>query len=662
MELFERPEDGSPFQTIELNPRDNKTGDIWHVFVRGLSAGALYLYRVEGQFRPALGHRFDARKYLFDPCAKAFTEGSIFKNVTREKVCPTDKMPKCVVIDDYYDWEDDRHPNIPLDQSFIYETHVKGFTASPSSGVSKPGTFSGLTEKIPYLQSLGITAIELLPVQEFDENENSNINPRTGERLKNFWGYSTIGFFAPKTSYSSDKSPGGAVKEFKDMIKAFHRAGIEVILDVVFNHTAEGNEHGLTFGFRGFDNSIYYHLVKEHKEYYINYSGCGNTVNCNHPVTQDFIIQCLRYWVVEMRVDGFRFDLAGVLNRDENSAVLKVPSLTKRIAEDPFLRGAKIIAEPWDCGGYFLGAFPGRWLEWNDKFRDIIRKFVRGDEYVSTEAATRLAGNSDLYSASGRNPLNSVNFISCHDGFTLNDLVCYNTKHNDENGENSRDGANNNFSGNNGFEGAALNPKIQSLRTRKIKNFFTILFVAQGVPMIVAGDEVLRTQRGNNNAYCQDNDISWFDWTLIEKNASMLEFVKRLVTLRMSHRVFRRNDFFTGRPSESGLGPCDVSWFGFDGIAPDWSKLNRFLAFRLGGGVGDNLHEEDNDFYIAINSDIHDRTVVLPPPSIGRKWFRVVDTSIDGEKSALDAGEEEALMSQNRYVIVSNSVIVLMSK
>ena len=660
LELFKNAGDSKPWRTIALDPKINRTGDIWHVFVSGLKAGALYLYRVDGPDCPEEGMRFNSKKYLFDPKAKAFTEGSAFKNMDNAGDVPLAKMPKCIVIDDdSYEWNGDRQLEIPLNKTIIYEMHLKGFTASGS--VSHPGTYRGAVEKIPYLKELGITAVELLPVQEFDENENTNSNPKNGKRLTNFWGYSTIGFFAPKTGYSSSKKDGAAVNEFKDMVKAFHAAGIEVILDVVFNHTAEGNEHGPTLNFRGFDNSIYYQLVNEHKEYYINFSGCGNTVNCNHPVVQDFIIDCLRYWVSQMHVDGFRFDLASVLCRDEKGFPLAEPPLTRRISQDPVLSHTKIIAEPWDCGGHYLvGGFPGgRWCEWNDKFRDGMRKFIRGDEHLSTEAATRIAGSSDLYSASGRRPINSINYIVSHDGFTLADLVAYNSKHNEQNGEENRDGTDNNLSWNYGFEGDTENPKIEKLRIRQIKNFFTALFVSQGVPMFVAGDEVRRSQGGNNNAYCQDNKISWFNWDNVKTNQALLTFVKNLIAMRKSHRVLTRTKFFTGAGSD--ISPADITWFGADTKLTDWTKASRFLAFRLGGGAGNEKLEEDSDFYIAFNTDIHDKTITIPPATVGRKWYRVVDTSIEDDTCALTAGNEELLNNQEKYVIVSNSAIVLMS-
>ena len=664
LDLYASPEDAAPYHTVELNPDTNKTGDLWHVFVEGLKPGDLYLYRVDGPFTPTRGHRFDKTQPLFDPRAKAYSEGSVFKYMHPGKDKNLERMPKCVIVDDNsYDWEDDRPLEIPLEKSIIYEMHVKGFTASPTSGVEHPGTYRGVIEKIPYLQSLGVSAVELLPVMEFDEYENSNINPRTGVRMKNYWGYSTIGFFAPKCSYASDRSPGACVREFKDMVKALHNAGIEVLLDVVFNHTAEGNENGVSLNFRGFDNKIFYHLVPDHKEYYMNYSGCGNAVNANHPVVQDFIIDCLHYWVLEMHVDGFRFDLASELTRDEKGCPSDIAPLTKRISEDSILRKTKIIAEPWDCAGaYQIGNFPGgRWCEWNDHYRDGIRRFVRGDEFVANEAATRIAGSNDLYALSGRGPINSINFITAHDGFTMNDLVTYNCKHNEENGEENRDGSDNNLSYNHGFEGPTINPKIEAIRAQKVRNFFTTLMLSQGVPMFVSGDEVRRTQGGNNNPYCQDNEISWFNWDDVKNNAQILEFVQNLIALRNQHPVFHRRDFFGGSRTSLFNEPPDISWFNYDGTIPDWKKMNRYLGFRL-GGKATGLTSDDNDFFVAMNMDIHDVTITIPKPSAGRKWFRTIDTSIENRTSILLGGQEENLNSQEHYVVMANSILVLISK
>ncbi len=670
LNFFDSPSAKAPSDSIELDPQKNRTGDMWHVYVKGLKAGALYLYQIDGPYNPPEGHRFNFNKYILDPCAKAFTCGSLFRSYRRQraaglsgiengKLSDLSDFPKCVVVDDDdFDWQNDRPLKRPLNETVIYEAHLKGYTVSPTSGVAEPGTYKGFIEKIPYLKYLGITAVEFMPVFEFDEFENENSNPRTGEQLVNFWGYSTVGFFAPKASYAADKSSGGAVHEFKEMVRELHKAGIEVILDVVYNHTAEGDGQGTTFGFRGIENSVYYMLPQEQKQFYSNYSGCGNTVNCNHPVVRSFIIRSLHHWVLDMHVDGFRFDLASVLSRSQTGALLQFPPLPNAVAEDPVLADTKIIAEPWDAGGgYQLGNYPGGtgWCEWNGRFRDDIRRFIRGDDHASTDAATRMAGSSDLYKAGGRKPVNSINFITAHDGFTLSDLVSYNSKHNDENGENGRDGTDDNLSYNNGYEGDSVNPRIVAVRQRKIRNFIISLMTAQGTPMMLAGDEMMRTQRGNNNAYCQDNGISWIDWHDCDRNKGILRFTKAMIQLRREHPVFRRNDFFTGA--------SEITWYDRDGKVPDWSNLCRFLAFKLNGSarmLPDG--REDNDFYIAFNTDIYDLTIVLPALTNGRKWHRVADTSLASPDDVCENGKEELLREQLRYVLVSDSAVLLMSK
>ena len=691
--LFEKENSKTYYKSYELNPEENKTGDIWHIFVPELKAGSLYLYKVDGPYNPPKGLRFNFHKYLFDPYAKAFTQGSVFRSYNKQhkngfssnnggELKDLSDFPKCVVVDDDFDWEGDKPLNYPLEETIIYETHLKGFTASPTSGVKKEisGTYKAFPEKVEHLKKLGITSVELLPVFEFDENENPNSNPRTGNALINYWGYSTIGFFAPKTSYSADKRPGASVNEFKQMVKELHKAGIEVILDVVYNHTAEGNEHGYTFEFRGLQNDVYYSLPQNDAQYYMNYSGCGNSVNCNHPVTHSFILDSLRYWVLQMHVDGFRFDLASILTRNQNGSPIsqEMPSLTEAISEDPILSKTKIIAEPWDCAGlYQLGGFPGgknnRWSEWNGRFRDDIRRFIRGDENTSTAAATRVTGSSDCYNHDGRSPLASINFITAHDGFTLNDLVSYNYKHNEENGESNRDGSDDNLSYNHGFEGECTNPKIENLRLKKIKSFLLYLFISQGVPMLLGGDEMRRTQKGNNNAYCQDNEISWIDWTLAEKNKDLVDFTARLIALRKAHPVFRRKTFFKDI-TDKNLAP-EIAWYDINAKVPDWNKTNRFLAFKLFASSSTDSAADDNDFYIASNMDIYDLTISLPSLPEGKKWYLVEDTSIETSTyTSIDTGLDESfaenpaeikyekLYAQKRYVLLANSTIILMSK
>lgn len=672
--LFEDNSDKGPSQIIELDSVKNRTGDIWHVLVCGATAGTLYLFKVDGPYEPTKGLRYNPSKYLFDPYAKAFTSGSVFRSYNKlhqqgfkansgGELQDLSDFPKCVVVDDRFDWEGDRPLNYPLEDTVIYETHLKGFTASATSGIdsSCAGTYKGFTEKIEYLKNLGITSVELLPVFEFDENENGNSNPKTGDALVNYWGYSTIGFFAPKTSYAADKSPCGPVNEFKQMVKELHKAGIEVILDVVYNHTAEGNEHGYTFEFRGLQNDVYYSLPMNDKQYYMNFSGCGNSVNCNHPVTWQFILDSLRYWVLNMHVDGFRFDLASILTRGQNGAPIPydMPSLTAAISSDPVLAKTKIIAEPWDCAGlYQLGGFPSgpesRWSEWNGRFRDDIRRFMRGDEMASTAAATRIAGSSDCYNHDGKTPLASINFVTAHDGFTLNDLVSYNQKHNEENGEQNRDGSDDNLSYNHGFEGECSNPKIESVRLKTIKNFLLYLMVSQGVPMLLGGDEMRRTQNGNNNAYCQDNELSWVNWDLAKKNESLVRFTSKLIELRKAHSVFRRKEFF--QTSYDGSLLPEINWYDTNAKVPDWSKINRFLSFKLSGG------DRDNDFYVATNMDIYDLTITLPALPDNKKWYRVCDTCLNAPDDILDLGKEEEMNEQRRYVLISGCSVILMSK
>jgi glycogen operon protein len=519
-----------------------------------------------------------------------------------------------------------------------------------------------MIEMIPYLKDLGITSLELLPIHEFNENENDKTNPRTGERLYNYWGYSTIAFFAPKSSYAYDKTPGGQVHEFKEMVREFHKAGIEIILDIVFNHTAEGSERGPTISFRGLDNTIYY-MLEENKRYYKNYSGCGNTVNCNHPVIRTFILACLRYWVVEMHVDGFRFDLGAILGRDQDGNLMENPPVLEMIAEDPVLRNTKIIAEAWDAGGaYQVGGFPGgRWAEWNDRYRDDIRKFWRGDNNEVRHLATRISGSSDLYLRDGRKPFHSINFITSHDGFTLRDLVSYEQKHNEENGEENRDGGNGNYSSNYGFEGPSTNQMIESVRERQVKNFFATLMLSLGTPMILGGDEIGRTQNGNNNAYCQDNEISWYDWSLLKTNAKLYRFAKEMIAFRRRHPAFMRPEFFTGLDGNYNAIP-DISWFDHEGNTPNWDTIDKLIAFRLDGSKADSLADrDDNDFFIMFNSSAKAVSFKVQAPPDKKKWFRVVDTGLESPNDILPYGQTVLLDPQDRYLVMARSIVVLIS-
>jgi len=623
--LFDDPRDLVPRSTIALDPRCHRTGDIWHLWVDGIGLGSLYAWRVNGPYAPDRGDRFNRHKLLLDPYATALAGTDCWdftcacgdditgQALSRSSKDDTGAKPKCLIPDDRFDWAGDRPPGRPWSDTVIYETHVRGLTVHPSSAVRNPGTFLGVVEKIPYFQDLGVTAIELLPVQEFYENELIQRNPLGGKRLHNYWGYSTVAFFAPKESYSSRKRAGVQVSEFKTMVQALHRAGIEVILDIVFNHTAEGDHTGPTLNFRGLDNRIYY-MLEPDRRYYKNYSGTGNTLNCSHPVVRDYILDCLRHWVTEMHVDGFRFDLASVLGRDEDGNLLANPPLLERIAEDPILRGVKLIAEAWDAAGVDqVGRFPGqRWSEWNGRYRDDVRCFWRGDPGLAGALASRLCGSADLYQQSGKEPINSVNYITCHDGFTLNDLVSYECKHNEANGEDNRDGAAENYSKNYGMEGPAGDPAIQSLRKRQIKNMLATLMLSRGVPMLLGGDEFCRTQKGNNNAYCQDNETSWYDWSLLQEHRELHAFTRAMISFRRRHPLLCEEEFYA---------PGEIAWFDASGRPPDWSVPIRHL--------GCHLHpprSAPDELCVLCNAEDRALEFVLPKRS-GGGWHRAFDTA-----------------------------------
>ena len=676
--LFESPEKDSPFISVPLDRKGMKTGDIWHCYVKGLKAGACYLYRVDGPYQPERGLRYNPNKAILDPYAKALTRvdkwdfrkcvgydmNSSLGDLSVSTEDNFQDSPRCIVIDDNdFDWQGDEPLNYPLRFSVLYETHVKGLTAHPNSGAKHPGTYLGVIEKIPYFKELGITSLEFLPIHEFNEFEYPRVGPGTGEILTNYWGYSTVSFFAPKESYAADRSPGGQVREFKTMVRELHKAGIEVILDIVFNHTAEGNEHGPTFSFRGLDNPVYY-ILNTDKRYYQNYSGCGNTVNCNHPVVRDLIMQCLHYWVVEMHVDGFRFDLGSILGRDRYGNLMENPPVLERIAEDPVLSSTKIIAEAWDAGGaYQVGWFPGgRWAEWNDRYRDDVRKYWRGDPKTTRDLATRISGSSDLYLRDGRKPFHSINFITSHDGFTLKDLVSYNSKHNEANGEDNRDGSDNNISYNYGVEGPAKDPVIQGIRNRQLKNFFATMMVSLGTPMILGGDELGRTQSGNNNAYCQDNKISWYDWSLLEKNKELFNFVKQMIAFRLRHPGFMRPEFYTGREGSYNAIP-DIHWFDEKGVNPDWDKIGSCLALQINGRRADTLRDKDNnDFFIMFNTGVDPAVFTVPAAADRKHWFQAVDTIQNFPGDILPAGSEKPLAIPGRYTVMARSTVILISK
>tara|TARA_R110001599_G_scaffold353873_1_gene601487 strand:+ start:3613 stop:5709 length:2097 start_codon:yes stop_codon:yes gene_type:complete len=650
-----------PSQYIELNPARHRFGDIWHIWVASIAPGVAYAYRVNGLYDAQRGLRYNARRIVVDPYATALTGVSSWNFVrargydsaasegdARAAIDDNEgHTARGLIIDGDFDWQGDRPLKHAWSQTIIYETHVRGFTAHTSSAVRHPGTYRGLMGKIPYLQELGITAVELLPVHEFNENELARTNPATGERLRNYWGYNTVGFFAPKETCATQV--GQQVTEFKEMVSALHRAGIEVILDVVFNHTAEDNEYGPTLSFRGIDNPIYY-LLEDHPQYYKDYTGCGNTLNCNHPVVRDFVLDCLRYWAVEMHVDGFRFDLASVLGRDGEGNLAYNPPLLERIAEDPILRDVKLIAEAWDAGGAWqVGHFSGRrWSEWNCHFRDQVRRFWRGDPGMRGGLARRLCGSDDLYQSSGKQPLNSINFITCHDGFTLNDLVSYTAKHNEANGEDNRDGSDANWSANYGIEGETDDLQVKALRLRQIKNFIATLMLSRGVPMLLGGDEFRRSQRGNNNAYCQDNELSWYDWALTQSNGELLRFTRELISLRKRHPVLSAEHFYTVN---------DITWFDPEGADPDWHSGARTLGCLIHG-----WQREDTQLCLLLNAESHSVEFSLPLAEAGREWLVAVDT---GRASPDDAPGTDCylqLEGKSTLRVIDRSLLVLIRK
>jgi glycogen operon protein len=546
------------------------------------------------------------------------------------------------VVDASFDWGFDQPLNRDFADAIIYELHVRTFTCGPGSGVAYPGTYLGLIEKIPYLQQLGVNTVELMPIFEFDETDNPRVDPNTGQPLRNVWGYHPLSFFAPKASFAHAHERAGA--EVKTLVKALHEAGIEVILDVVFNHTAEGDHRGQTLSYRGLDNSTYY-IVDPATGAYHNYSGCGNSLNCNHPVVRDLVLDALRYWVVEFHIDGFRFDLASILGRGRDGQVLSNPPLLERIAADPVLSATKLIAEAWDAAGlYQVGSFPhhGRWAEWNGKYRDDVRRAVRGDAGQLASLATRLSGSSDLYQTQDRAPSHGVNFVTCHDGFTMADLVAYSQKHNHANGENNDDGCNDNHSFNCGAEGPSGAPEVALLRQRQVKNFFTLLLASQGVPMISSGDEVGRTQNGNNNAYCQDTTVGWFDWALVEKNQNLFAFVRGLIDLRKRYSALRRRAFDDG-------GGAWVRWSGLTPGQPDWSPESRALAMHLLGQGG------EPDLLVLVNTGSTSADFELPPQE-GR-WLRCVDTALASPDDLIERGVE--LLTAGRYTVAAHATAIL---
>ncbi|MFP4438718.1 MAG: glycogen debranching protein GlgX [Chloroflexaceae bacterium] len=655
--LFEK---GQPEPLAEIPfPDAFRIGNVFAMVVFGLDSETIeYGYRMEGPFDPVVGHRFDAEAILLDPYAKAIGGRDIWGTPPNWN----DRYRhRARIIYDDFDWESDHPLEIPIEDLVIYEMHVRGFTRHASSGVKQPGTFAAMREKIPYLKALGVNCVELLPIYEFDEFEHSRPHPEhPGELLMNYWGYSTVGFFAPKAGYAATGKYGMQVDELKALIKELHQNGIEVILDVVFNHTAEGNERGPTISFRGLDNKTYYMLTPE--GYYFNFSGTGNTLNCNNPVVRNMVLDCLRYWAAEYHIDGFRFDLAAILGRDPWGAPLANPPLLETLAFDPILAKCKLIAEAWDAGGlYQVGSFPayGRWAEWNGKYRDDIRRFLKGDTGVAGSMAQRLQGSPDLYA--WRGPTASINFITCHDGFTLADLVSYNGKHNEANGENNNDGANDNESWNCGWEGPTDDPWINGLRTRQMKNALAMLLVSQGVPMLLMGDEVARTQRGNNNTYCQDNDLNWLDWTLVEQNADLLRFVQHCIAFRHAHPVLRTRDHYRNI-DYVGSGYADITWHGTQAWNADWSDGNRTLAFMLCGRHAKGGTVVDNYIYVAINMHWDALPFEIPMLPLGMQWHLFANTSMPTPEDSYAPGSEPVLSDQRHCLVGGRSVVILVGK
>ena len=650
--LFDHAADSRPYRTILLDPKKNRTYHYWHVFVPDIGAGQVYGYRVHGPCEPERGMRFDSGKVLLDPYGRAVVVPDAYDRILASQ--PGDNCGtamKSVVTDPRsYDWEGD----LPLRQSFtrtiIYEMHVAGFTRNPNSGVTpeKRGTYAGLIEKIPYLKDLGITAVELLPVYHFDEQD-------APQGFRNYWGYAPVSFFAPHPAYSSRKDPLGPVDEFRDMVKALHRAGIEVILDVVYNHTAEGNHEGPTLSFRGFENDAYY-ILESDKRFYGNYTGCGNTLDASNPFARRMIIDSLHYWVQEMHVDGFRFDLASILTRDEQGRPIANPPVLWDIETDPALAGIKLIAEAWDAAGlYQVGSFIGdRWQEWNGRFRDDVRSFLKGDRDTVSKLASRLLGSPDIYGHEEREPEQSINFVTCHDGFTLNDLVSYNQKHNEANGEENRDGSNDNMSWNCGIEGPTDDNAIERLRNRQVKNFFAVTLLAAGSPMLLMGDEVRRTQQGNNNAYGQDNEISWFDWDLVGKHADMLRFVQRLIAGRLKRDVSQEDP---GLTLNQLLHHSKIAWHGVQLNQPDWGPDSHALALtirslscRLMIHMMINAHWEELEFEVPLVKEFN-----------GHDWNRWIDTSRESPDDICSWDEAE-VVQEVAYPVQPRSVVVIVSR
>jgi isoamylase len=649
--LFDRVDDPEPSRVIDLDPHINRTYHYWHAFVPGSTAGQLYGWRIAGPFDPAKGLRFDPNKVLLDPYGKCIARPlGRSREVARRPGDNAATALKSVIVDpSAYDWEGDAPLGRPFAKTIIYEMHVGGFTRNPNSGVSpaRRGTYVGLIDKIPYLQDLGVSAVELLPIFAFDEQDGP-------PGLGNYWGYQPPSFFAPHDGYSSRPDPLGALDEFRDMVKALHRAGIEVILDVVYNHTAEGKEDGPTICFRGLANETYYLLTTDRSRY-ADFTGCGNTLNANEPIVRRLILDSLRYWVSEMHVDGFRFDLASILSRDQDGHPMASPPILWDIESDPILANAKLIAEAWDAAGlYQVGHFVGdSWKEWNGRFRDDVRAFLKGDNGISSAMASRLTGSPDVYEREEREPEQSINFVTCHDGFTLNDLVSFNAKHNEANGEGNRDGADQNLSWNCGVEGPTADPEVERLRNRQVKNFLTVNLLATGTPMLLMGDEVRRTQSGNNNAFCQNNEISWLDWNLVEKHADVHRFAKALIALRMNRDLpierldMTLNELLRRQPFQ---------WHGVKLNAPDWSHESHTLAATVRLlGYPLLLHVIINAYWEALEFEIP------PLDQPHESWRRCVDTYLDPPDDICGWTNAQSIQ-RSTCLVQPRSVVLLLAR
>jgi glycogen operon protein len=646
LDLFLDSEAASPSHEIALQPDAHRTGDVWHVHVGGVPPGAGYAFRAEGPWAPDAGHRFDPSARLYDPYAYALrTPWWTSDAADRDGGAPRWHEAVCLTVGGAASPAAPRseRPRRPWSETLLYEMHVRGFTAHPTSGVAHPGTFLGVVEKIPYLRELGVTAVELLPIHEFNPRELERRRP-DGAALRNYWGYSPVALFAPTEGYGTRRAPGCQVDELRTMVEALHRAGIEVVLDVVFNHTAESHERGPTLSFRGLANDSYY-LLDADRRRYLDLTGCGNTVACQHPLVQDLIVDCLRHWAIDLGVDGFRFDLAAVLARGGHGELLDKAPLLERIAEDPLLRDVKLIAEPWDAaGGHRLGAFPPPWSEWNDRYRDDVRRFWRGDPGFAGSLATRICGSADLYQGNGGTPARSINFVTCHDGFTLADLVSYSRKHNLANGEGGRDGAGHDFSAHYGVEGPSDDPAICTVRLRQQKNLIATLLVSRGVPMLLGGDELGRTQLGNNNAYCHDNEISWYDWSLLERNRELFRFVREMIAFRRRHPMLSRDEFYE-------LG--EVHWLSRQGQPRNWANPTSTLAAHV------RSHRAgDGELCLLFNAS--PETVVFRTPAIeAAHWRVVVDTAAPSPGDVAPLERARRLADERECPVRDRTLVVL---